>query len=166
MAESFSVQILGLERLAIACSPALLRDATETLLTRAAETLRDRAKELAPPKDQSTSGLRDDIQMEVDAPAGQASVFNTLSYAPFAHGSFDGGASRTQPHWPPWGPGSQLAAWADAKGIAPYLVARAISRKGTPLIPYLKDAISDSQPALDSYAAQFLRDVGEKWGGA
>lgn len=37
----------------------------------------------------------------------------------------------TVPHWPPFGPGSELAAWADAHGIEPYLVARAIARRGT-----------------------------------
>ncbi len=42
--------------------------------------------------------------------------------------SVEGGA---RPHWPPWGPGSELAAWAEAKGIPPFLVARAISRRGT-----------------------------------
>lgn len=37
----------------------------------------------------------------------------------------------TKPHWPPWGPGSQLAGWADRKGIPVFLVARAIANFGT-----------------------------------
>lgn len=37
----------------------------------------------------------------------------------------------SRPHWPPWGPGSALAAWANRKGIPPFLVARAIARRGT-----------------------------------
>lgn len=37
----------------------------------------------------------------------------------------------TKPHWPPWGPGSELAAWAALKGIIPFLVARAIALRGT-----------------------------------
>jgi hypothetical protein len=40
-------------------------------------------------------------------------------------------AGGTKPHWPPWGPGSELAAWAKRKGIPVFLVARAISRRGT-----------------------------------
>jgi hypothetical protein len=40
-------------------------------------------------------------------------------------------AHGTKPHWPPWGPGSALAAWAAQKGIPAFLVARAISRRGT-----------------------------------
>jgi hypothetical protein len=32
---------------------------------------------------------------------------------------------------PPFGPGSELAAWADKYGIPPFLVARAIARSGT-----------------------------------
>lgn len=40
-------------------------------------------------------------------------------------------AHGTVPHWPPWGPGSNLAGWAERKGIPVFLVARAISRRGT-----------------------------------
>lgn len=40
-------------------------------------------------------------------------------------------AHGTRPHWPPWGPGSALAKWAAQKGIPVFLVARAISRRGT-----------------------------------
>lgn len=40
-------------------------------------------------------------------------------------------AHGTRPHWPPWGPGSKLAEWAGRKGIPVFLVARAISRRGT-----------------------------------
>lgn len=39
--------------------------------------------------------------------------------------------SGSRPHWPPWGEGTPLAAWAKDKGIPPFLVARAISRRGT-----------------------------------
>lgn len=42
--------------------------------------------------------------------------------------SVEGGA---RPHWPPWGPGSELAGWAARKGIPVFLVARAIARRGT-----------------------------------
>ncbi len=42
--------------------------------------------------------------------------------------SVEGG---TRPHWPPWGPGTELAAWAERKGIPPFLVARAIAQRGT-----------------------------------
>lgn len=40
-------------------------------------------------------------------------------------------AHGTRPHWPPWGPGSKLAGWAARKGIPVFLVARAISQRGT-----------------------------------
>lgn len=42
--------------------------------------------------------------------------------------SVEGG---TRPHWPPWGAGTELAAWAERKGIPPFLVARAIAQRGT-----------------------------------
>jgi hypothetical protein len=37
----------------------------------------------------------------------------------------------TRPHWPPFGAGSSLANWANARGTPPFLVARKISRFGT-----------------------------------
>jgi hypothetical protein len=37
----------------------------------------------------------------------------------------------TRPHWPPWGPGSDLARWSEERGIPAFLVARKISRVGT-----------------------------------
>lgn len=40
-------------------------------------------------------------------------------------------AGGSRPHWPPWGPGSELAGWAKRHGIPPFLVARAIATKGT-----------------------------------
>lgn len=37
----------------------------------------------------------------------------------------------TRPHWAPWGPGSNLAAWAIQKGIPPFIVAKTIANFGT-----------------------------------
>ena len=37
----------------------------------------------------------------------------------------------TKPHWPPWFPGSSLAEWSIDHGLTPFLVARAIARRGT-----------------------------------
>lgn len=40
-------------------------------------------------------------------------------------------AGGTRPHWPPWGPGSNLDRWSKDHGIPTFLVARAIATKGT-----------------------------------
>ncbi len=50
------------------------------------------------------------------------------SVKPVVTASVEGG---TKPHWPPWGEGSELAAWAKLKGIPVFLVAKAIALRGT-----------------------------------
>lgn len=50
------------------------------------------------------------------------------SVKPVVTASVEGG---TKPHWPPWGEGSELAAWAKLKDIPVFLVARAIALRGT-----------------------------------
>jgi hypothetical protein len=34
-------------------------------------------------------------------------------------------------HWAPWGEGTDIAKWAEERGIDPFLVARKIAREGT-----------------------------------
>lgn len=73
--------------------------------------------------------------------------------------------------FPPFGPGTPLAAWADAKGIPPFLVARKIAREGTerwkegmkggrlaldPATPLGKKAQAVFQHALESSLARRL----------
>jgi hypothetical protein len=58
----------------------------------------------------------------------EISIDNTHHLFPF----LDSGVrahSRT-PYWIPWGPGTPLAEWAEARGIPPFLVARKIAREG------------------------------------
>lgn len=51
----------------------------------------------------------------------------------------------TRPHWPPPG---VLDAWARRHGVNPYLVARAISRRGTRPRRYLQRAFEDNKPRI------------------
>ncbi len=69
-------------------------------------------------------------------------VINTSPIWPFREND-------TRPHWAPFGPGSTLAAWADAKGIPPFLVARKIARVGTQGNHILATAVSRYRPQLD-----------------
>lgn len=66
---------------------------------------------------------------------------NVAPYAMYVHG--DGSAERSAPHWPPM---EAIEGWANRHGIPPFLVARSIARKGTPLVPFLKDAIEECEP--------------------
>lgn len=73
----------------------------------------------------------------------------------------------TRPHWPNWRPGSPLADWSRRHGIEPYLVARAISRKGTKARPFLREAVegnvrqveTEFEIALDATMRDIARQV-------
>lgn len=54
----------------------------------------------------------------------------------------------TRPHWPPYGPGTSLAQWSEARGIKPFLVARAISRRGTQGNYIVTKAWEQTQPRI------------------
>lgn len=66
----------------------------------------------------------------------------TANYAAAVH-------EGTRPHWPPFGPGTALALWAKHKDIPVFLVARAISRKGTKGQPFLLEGVKAAVPAIE-----------------
>lgn len=64
-----------------------------------------------------------------------AQIYPTVQYGLYVH-------EGTSPHWPPVSetqPGGSLYRWAQKKGIPPFLVARAIARRGTKPQPWLAD---------------------------
>lgn len=79
-------------------------------------------------------------------------VMATAKHASYVHGdvkkAFAGkykespNWTRTKPHFPPV---RALRGWAERKGLNPFLVARAISIKGTPIVPFLKIAYDNSE---------------------
>ena len=68
-------------------------------------------------------------------------VGSNVEYAPYME-------LGTKPHWPPWGPGTPLAIWAKRHGISAYLVARAISKKGTKARRFLQEAYENNQKRI------------------
>ena len=62
-------------------------------------------------------------------------VGSNVLYAPYVE-------TGTKPHWPPI---SAVETWARRHGMNPYLVARAISRKGTKPIRYLESAFAANE---------------------
>jgi len=64
---------------------------------------------------------------------------------------------------PPFGDGSDLANWARRAGINPFLVARAIGRKGTKGIPYMEDAYQNIKNEInrdgDTAVEQIIKDL-------
>tara|TARA_R110000824_G_scaffold297909_2_gene486140 strand:+ start:6839 stop:7402 length:564 start_codon:yes stop_codon:yes gene_type:complete len=87
---------------------------------------------------------------------GGVRVFINTPYAPFVHGDMNKNYKykglkypkdkdkfdRTKPHWPPL---KALAPWANAKGIPVFLVAKAISEKGTAIVPFIKMGYEQSE---------------------
>lgn len=66
----------------------------------------------------------------------------TAAYAAAVH-------EGTRAHWPPYGSGTALALWARHKGISAFLVARAISRRGTKGQPFLLGGVKAAVPAIE-----------------
>jgi phage gpG-like protein len=71
----------------------------------------------------------------------QGIVGSNVSYAPFVE-------LGTKPHWPPVG---ALATWARRHGTVAYLVARAISRRGTKAVKYLERAFTENISRIVGY---------------
>jgi hypothetical protein len=72
----------------------------------------------------------------------QVSVTNTSPIWPFRE-------SDTRPHWVPFGPGTSLAAWANARNIPPFLVSRKIARDGTKGNYILSRTTNAYRPRID-----------------
>ncbi|KKK86974.1 hypothetical protein LCGC14_2757880 [marine sediment metagenome] len=66
----------------------------------------------------------------------------------------------TKPHWPPV---DAVRGWAERHGIEPFLVARAISKKGTKAVPFLKDAAEETFQRLQPSLLSFSRGVEKQW---
>lgn len=85
-------------------------------------------------------------------------VGTNVKYAP--HVEFG-----TRPHWPPL---SAMQPWASRHGFpkgkqGAFMVARSISRKGTPPRRMFQAGLAASKPYIDSRAAQALDEMEKLW---
>lgn len=92
--------------------------------------------------------------------AGMVTSFQVLkgllqNKAPYALYVHEG----TRPHWVPL---AAIKGWADRHGIPPFLVQRAIARKGTKPKPFFKDSIESSQEAIDKFFSQATENIVEE----
>jgi hypothetical protein len=65
----------------------------------------------------------------------------------------------TRPHFPPFGPGTSVNRWSSLHGINPFLVARAISIRGTKPQPFLKEGVGRAQSLIDRRFADALDKI-------
>lgn len=66
----------------------------------------------------------------------------------------------TKPHWPPV---AALQGWAKRHGMNPFLVARAISRHGTPKTEWFTAAIEDARRELPRRLRRCAASVEQEW---
>ena len=87
----------------------------------------------------------------------------TAPYAPFIHGKpiYRGFSpvKRTRPFFPPYQEGSSLAKWAKRGNpkLNPFLVARAISRRGLKMKPFIGGVVYEKQKEIKDRGDEMLR---------
>ena len=65
----------------------------------------------------------------------------------------------SKPFWPPWGPGTSLARWAQLKGLSAFLVARAISRKGIRAQEFLQRAFASTKSDVIKVFVNWVKEI-------
>lgn len=156
MSDAFSVDTTDLLRLVRGCEAAS-RFAPQELgraMTRSVLAIEGDAKGLVPV---DTGNLRRSITHEVSAQAGGV-VGRVGTNVPYGRYVEEG----TRPHWPPV---AAVAGWARRHGIEPFLVARAISRRGTKARPYLKPALTKNLATIDREFTQVVPRILAKLAG-
>jgi len=119
-------------------SPEIVEKWLERGLEAAAIEVEARGRKKTP---RDTSRLASSISHRVSKL--RAIVGTNVKYAVFVH-------EGTRPHFPP---PKALAGWARRHGMAgkEFLIARAISRRGTKARPFLKEGLAESKRKIDSY---------------
>jgi len=79
----------------------------------------------------------------------QGVVGSNVKYAPFVE-------LGTRPHWPPV---SALEVWAARHGTSAYLVARAISKRGTRARRYLQRAVEENADKIKDLLTRFVAEI-------
>lgn len=152
-----TVKIEGLDRLLRRAEGRyLLGSALRGAFERTGYAVAGRAKELAPV---DRGQLRAGITHQVDPDPIPVWVIAGTRNIPYAKDVHDG---RKPGKWPPI---KAIAAWAKRKGIdaPPFVIARAIARKGTKAQPYLADAMTETEPKIQGYFDGAAQEIERRW---
>lgn len=144
-----NIRVDGDNELAARLDPAkVLGGPFRRMLDRSGITVANRAKRNTPVWQ---GRARASIAHEVDtAPIPLwVKIGSNVAYMPFLE-------EDTRPHWPPL---AAIAPWAKAHGIAPFLVARAISRRGTKGRHMLANGLRDSESDIRGFADRIEQEV-------
>jgi len=132
--------------------PKLVKGPVRKFLERSAKTVEGAAKEKVTV---DTGRLRSSIASEVRT--SSAVIGTNLTYAPFVEFG-------TRPHFPPVG---ALRGWARRHGFpargGAFLVARAISRRGTKAKPFLVPSLEQSKPKIKRFFRVMGEEIGKRW---
>ena len=110
------------------------------------------AKSLAPV---DTGALRSSISSKFSTtPLARSIVVANVAYAQFVH---DG----RRPGSPP--PTAAVAGWARRKGLNPYLVARAIGRRGIKGRPFFTDAVKKIVTQVSNHLRVAVSEIERDW---
>lgn len=112
----------------------------------------DEARALAPV---DTGALRSSISSKFSTtPLARSIVVANVSYAQYVH---DG----RKPGSPP--PTAAVAGWARKKGLNPYLVARAIGRRGIKGRPFFTDAVKKIVSRISNHLHAAVSEIERDW---
>ena len=131
MAGAIIVRIDGLDELRAKLTGKRAEPAVTRFLDRGAIFIQGRARVHAPV---DTGALRNSIAVETTG-KHERSIGTNKEYGIYVE-------KGTRPHWPPV---DAVAPWAKRHGLEPFLVARAISRKGTKAQPYMQPAATEGE---------------------
>ncbi len=149
------IELVGLQRVLGKLTPTLYAQPLRNFFKRATLSIESEAKPLTPV---DTGRLRGSITSRIDSsPIPMwATVGTNVAYGQAVH---DGARA----HFPP---PSALEGWARRHGFGEnggFLVARAISRRGTKARPFLRDGMRKALGAIRGHATRLGRDIGERW---
>lgn len=139
MAVTFSIRILNLDKAkkSLGELPELLRKNVASSLQKSAYQLLAAASRKTPV---DTGRLRASLNVHKSRDGLTVSVGTPLKYGVYVH-------QGTRPHFPPV---NALRGWANRHNINPYLVSRAIARRGTKARRFLKDPLDQMRHKIKS----------------
>lgn len=141
----------------------LLQIPVDAAISRWLDMVVTTAKHIAP---KDTEGLAESIRKYVGAGSWPraAGIQSGSRKFWFVHGAVVIPAPvrhQSEPHFPP--PSQSLRNWALRHGIPLFLVQKSIADKGTPIIPFLSEAVDQHMGDLDRELARAASDVGKEW---
>jgi len=168
MARLVEVQIEGLDRLMDRSrnTGALIGKPLKRFFTRAAISVQNHARRAAPV---DTGRLRSSIAYDVDGRAlpTWADIGPSVEYGAsveFGIGVYNVGPGGLGQR--PLPTAAQLEGWARRHGANPYLVARAIEKRGgVEPQPYMEPGFRAAERDIDTALNDCAREIGEQWSG-